>query len=66
MHIFRKEMLKITLKIRIWRSSTRLFIMVVSLTITLFSEKMLISTKALTKYDGQKQKEMPAKNAVFF
>ena len=40
--------------------------MVVSLTITLFSEKMLISTKALTKYDGQKQKEMPAKNAVFF
>jgi hypothetical protein len=38
---------KMTLKIRILRCSRRLFIILVSLTVTLFSEKMLISTRCI-------------------
>ena len=38
---------KMTLKIRNLRCSRRLFIILVSLTVTLFSEKMLISTRCM-------------------
>ena len=38
---------KMTLKIRILRCSRRLFIILVSLTVTFFSEKMLISIRCL-------------------
>ena len=39
--------LKMSSKIRILRCLRRLFIILVSLTVTLFSEKMLISTKCI-------------------
>ena len=38
---------KMTLKIRIFRCLRRLFIILVNLTVTLFSEKMLISTRCI-------------------
>ena len=49
-HIFRKDSAnfrfwKITLKLRSWRSLTRLFTILWSLTRSLFSEKMLISNR---------------------